>query len=212
MLQGTLAIILLFIAMVLYFLGRRSTVSPFRDGKQDHPDVVLGLSDPSAPLLEELEPKPASEPKKVDQRVERVMIFLRAPLGRQYGGYELWQSLLTYGLRFGEMNIFHRYEEHTNGPTILFSVAAATQTGELIPANLGDLFCSGLTLFVTLNEHLYPSVSFELMLDTARKLAEDLNGFLLDEKQKPLTQEKIQEIREKVKNFEMGRQNMELFV
>ena len=95
---------------------------------------------------------------------------------------------------------------------VLFSVAAATKNGELKPSDMGDFNCPGLSLFITLNNHVYPSVNFELMLDTARQLMEDLGGTLLDENQATLIPEKIQQIREKIKRFETSQQTMELFV
>lgn len=208
MIQGLLAIILLALAVCLYFWGRRSAEIPHHED----PDVILGLADPEeshpAPAVKTVSPAPIASAVPI----EREMLFLRAPAGRQYAGYELLQCLLTCGLRFGENNLFHRYEQHPDGQVILFSVAAATATGALNPADMGDFACSGLTLFLTLNHHIYPSVNFELMLDTARQLAEDLGGSLLDSKQTVLTHDKVQQIRERIKNFETSQQTMELFV
>lgn len=220
MIQGLLAIILLVLAAGLYIWGRRPTDRPHQG---EDPNVILGLTERQAvpvaatPLsvdttaaIAKIEQKPNQFVQSVP--LERIILFLRAPAGRQYGGYELLQSLLTCGLRFGENNIFHRYELHPDGQIILFSVAAATKTGALNPADMGDFTCSGLSLFLTLNQHVYPSVNFELMLDTLRQLAEDLGGNVLDEQQTILTQDKVQQIRDKIKQFETNQQTMELFV
>ena len=216
MIQGILAIVLLVLAAVCYWWGRR----PADPVHSEDPDVILGLTasreqpvasptpantPPPPPPL-----KPAPPPAALP--LEREILFLRAPQGRPYSGYELLQCLLTCGLRFGENNIFHRYEHHPDGQVVLFSVAAATKNGELKPSDMGDFNCPGLSLFITLNNHVYPSVNFELMLDTARQLMEDLGGVLLDENQAPLIPEKIQQIREKIKRFETSQQTMELFV
>lgn len=218
MIQGLLAIILLVLAVGLYLWGRRSTDHPHRG---EDPDVILGLTEqqeaPTAPPVAAAVAVTAKVEQQYNQSaqsapLERIILFLRAPAGRQYGGYELLQSLLSCGLRFGENDIFHRYEQHPDGQIILFSIAAATKTGALNPADMGDFTCSGLSLFLTLNQHVYPSVNFELMLDTVRQLAEDLSGNILDEKQSPLTQDKVQQIREKIKQFETSQQTMELFV
>lgn len=207
MIQGILAIILLALALGLYFWGRRR---PVENNHREDPDVILGLSEPQPPVVS---PPPAPRPAPRSAiPIERQILFLRAPAGRQYGGYELLQSLLSCGLRFGENNIFHRYEQQEDNVITLFSVAAATKTGELNPADMGEFTCSGLSLFLTLNQHIYPSVNFELMLDTARQLAEDLSGNLLDESQEPLSADKLQQIRDKIKTFESSQQTMELFV
>ncbi len=96
----------------------------------ENPDVVLGLAPEKPPQIEVVEKTP---PKKIEPL--RIMLFLRANPSRPYGGYELLQSLLSSGLRFGEMNIFHRFE--TDSDKILFSVAAATSSGQLIPTDMG---------------------------------------------------------------------------
>jgi cell division protein ZipA len=237
MIEGIIAIILLVLAAGCYWWGRGST-EPM---KSEDPDVILGLAEPqelpsiNTPETEpvpleyepettaipqpehELEPEPVPvlelkpSPPLRTAPLEREILLLRAPPGRPFSGYELLQSLLTCGLRFGENNIFHRYEQNPEGPVILFSVAAATPTGELKPADMGDFNCPGLSLFITLNHHIYPSVNFELMLDTARQLMEDLGGTLLDVRQSLLTADKIQQIREKIKLFETSQQTMELF-
>jgi cell division protein ZipA len=210
MIQGILAIVLLMLAAGCYWWGRR----PADPVHAEDPDVILGLTTvQEQPVVNPASadtPPPPPPPKALP--LEREILFLRAPPGRPYSGYELLQCLLTCGLRFGENHIFHRYEHHPDGQVILFSVAAATKNGELKPADMGDFNCPGLSLFITLNNHVYPSVNFELMLDTARQLMEDLGGALLDENQAPLIPEKIQQIREKIKRFETSQQTMELFV
>ncbi len=214
MIQGLVAIVLLALAAVCYWWGRR----PIGTAHSDDPDVILGLTaseektiiSPVPANAPSPPPKPAPPPAALP--LEREILFLRAPEGRPYSGYELLQCLLTCGLRFGENNIFHRYEYHQDGQVVLFSVAAATKNGELKPSDMGDFNCPGLSLFITLNNHVYPSVNFELMLDTARQLMEDLGGTLLDENQATLIPEKIQQIREKIKRFETSQQTMELFV
>jgi cell division protein ZipA len=210
MIQGIIAIILLVLAVIFYVWGRRPARSSAVSHRQKdpHPDVVLGLVK-EAPETEVISALSKPEPS---QPTQKEILFLRAPAGRQYGGYELLQCLLTNGLRFGEYHIFHRYEQRPEERVILFSVAAATVSGQLDPEKIGDFSCAGLTIFMTLNDHAYPSVVFELMLDTARQLAEDLGGVVLDVEQSPLDSGRLPRIRERIKQFEMHHQNMELFV
>lgn len=214
MIQGLLAIVLLVLAAVCYWWGRR----PASAVHSDDPDIILGLTASQEKTIispdpaDAPSPPPKPAPPPIALPLEREILFLRAPSGRPYSGYELLQCLLTCGLQFGENNIFHRYEHHPDGQVVLFSVAAATKNGELKPSDMGNFNCPGLSLFITLNHHVYPSVNFELMLDTARQLMEDLGGALLDENQATLVPEKIQQIREKIKRFETSQQTMELFV
>lgn len=214
MIQGIIAVVLLALAVVIFFWGRRPAENPQRED----PDVILGLAEKQAltpqPQAPPESPPPTSPPQPVAHTplpLERQIIFLRASAGQPYGGYELLQSLMSCGLAFGEQNIFHRYEQSGEQKIILFSIAAATKTGELNPEKMAGFTCQGLSLFLTLNDHMYPSVHFELMLDAARQLAEDLGGELLDHSQMRLTAERIQQIRENIKHFETRQQTMELF-
>ncbi len=215
MIQGIIAIVLLGLAVVIFFWGRR----PMENLQREDPDVILGLAEKQAPTVPAPASPESSSPVSVTTPVvctelplERQILFLRAPAGRSYGGYELLQSLLSCGFVFGDQNIFHRYEKSNDQKIILFSIAAATKTGELNPEKMAGFTCQGLSFFITLNDHLYPSVNFELMLDTARQLAEDLGGELLDQNQSRLTTERVQQIRETIKHFETRQLTMELFV
>jgi cell division protein ZipA len=214
MIQGILAVILVILALALYFWGRRSPETVVHED----PDVILGLnerpkvsSETSSPPEQKPEPPATTQPSLPKKPIQREILFIKAPKGRSFGGYELLQSLLSCGLRFGDKRIFHRYEQTPHGENELFSIAAATPSGELNPAEMGEFACPGLSLFMTLNNHVYPSVHFELMLDTARQLAEDLGGILLDDQQEFLTTEKLTKIRDKIKQFETSQQSLELF-
>ena len=171
MIQGLLAIILLALAVCFYFWGRRGNERPV---PEEDPNVVLGLAESTPKTVPVPVPVPTKKPTM------RQLLFLRAAAGNQYSGYELLQSLLSCGMRLGEDNIFHRYEQRADEQVVLFSIAAATQSGIFNLSEMGNFSCLGLSLFITLNDHLYPSVNFELMLDTVRQLVEDLGGQILE--------------------------------
>lgn len=128
-----------------------------------------------------------------------IVLYLKSPKERQYGGYELLQSLLSVGLRFGKMNIFHRHENKSGQGTVLFSVASAVEPGTFDLPKMGGYSCPGLTAFLSTSKLVNPQGAFDLMLETMNQLAEDLGGDILDEKRNPLTVEKISEIRQKIR-------------
>ena len=129
-------------------------------------------------------------------------LHIFAKPGQKFAGYELLQSLLAVGLRFGEMNIFHRYETmNANRGPILFSLTCATKPGTFDIPNMGAFACRGLSLFMRLSSN--PTLDrqrFELMLDTAQQLSEELDGKLYDQERCPLDGETLNHWRAYVSN------------
>ncbi|CAM4418475.1 MAG: Cell division protein ZipA [Legionellaceae bacterium] len=110
-----------------------------------------------------------------------IVLHVMALPGSIFLGYTLLQSLLTVGFRFGEMNIFHRHEQLTGQGKILFSLASATEPGTFNLNDIGSLSCVGLSLFMHTDKVDDPEQTFNLLLNTAYLLAEDLGGKVLDE-------------------------------
>lgn len=121
-----------------------------------------------------------------------LMLFLLAKDNRQFAGYELLQTLLAAGLRFGEGQLFHRHQFPNGQGPVLCSLAAATESGTFDLQNIGGFSVRGLCLFMQTSAN--PSIDgerFAVILDTARLLSEELDGHLLDDQRKPLTNEGI---------------------
>ena len=136
--------------------------------------------------------------KRVLLDPETIVIQAHARKGKPYMGYELLQALLSSGLRFGDMNIFHRYENFGGKGAVLFSLAAATKNGTFEINNMGGFACAGLVFFMRLNQSKKLMSSFDLMLDTARQLIDDLGGELYDEANQPLNTTIIRGLRERI--------------
>ena len=136
-------------------------------------------------------PPPLLEEKKVTMNgvtPSSVMIFLLAKENRQLAGYELLQTLLASGLRFGEGQLFHRHQ-HSNGQgPVLCSLAAATASGVFDLQNIGAFSVRGLCMFMHASGNsTIDADRFEIMLDTAKQLSDGLDTLLLDDQRKPLS-------------------------
>ena len=136
------------------------------------------------------ESKPEPEQKK---HSETLMMFILAKDNRQLAGYELLQTLLSSGLRFGEGHLFHRHQ-HVNGQgPVLCSLAAATPTGVFDLQNIGAFSVRGLCLFMhESGNQTIDAERLSIMLETAQQLSEGLNAHLLDESRQPLTEHSLQ--------------------
>jgi cell division protein ZipA len=120
-----------------------------------------------------------------------VILNVMAKAGQDFSGYDLLQSLVSAGLRYGEKKIFHRYKQFNNNDEILFSVASATEPGTFEIQKMGTCVCKGLSLFMFLTDSTQDSNHFSLMLETAKKLARDLDGIICDESHQLLSQEDL---------------------
>ena len=67
---------------------------------------------------------------------------------RPFTGDELFATLRTCGLKFGDMNIFHRVEPLTK--SVQYSVASAVEPGTFDMAEMEAIRCPGLCLFMQL--------------------------------------------------------------
>lgn len=180
--------------------------------EEDQSSVNLLTDDP---LLQPTKPTPSKNnemPKKTKSAVEEIIfLMLAAQPNRPYVGYELLQALLDAGLRFGAMNIFHRHEDRNGNGKILFSVASASEPGTFEITKMGAFSGNGLMMFLRLSSNKDLMYAFEIMLETAKQLIEDLGGDILDDERKVLGNDKIEKMKKKIQEFEQNQLTGDLF-
>jgi cell division protein ZipA len=185
---GLLAITVMAIVLVWLNMRRNSRALGYENEPSfdsNHVEYV----EPTAPVLiditdnynnkyeKDLPPlkiNPALQMMKDDLLVISVM----ADSGSSFAAYDLLQAILATGMQFGHMNIFHYHSLTEKGNVKLFSLASATKPGDFDLDRMGGFSCTGLTLFANLRDVADPQEVFELMLNTADQLAEDLDGKL----------------------------------
>lgn len=118
----------------------------------------------------------------------------------QFNGAIILQTLLSLGFRYGDMQIFHRHREARGKGPVLFSLANAVKPGVFELDNLDTFYTPGLTLFMQLPGPQDPAAAYELMLDTAKRLAQELDGHLLDGSRSTLTHQAQQHDRERIRD------------
>jgi cell division protein ZipA len=172
-----------------------------KEAQSPYPDVGVEQQNASRAPQPQLMPEEPSVmtdtiPTKVKKEVKAmpatVMMFLLAKQNRQFAGYELLQTLLSSGLRFGEGHLFHRHQLSNGQGPILCSLAAATATGIFDLQNIGAFSVRGLCIFMhSSNDYQINTDRFSTMLETAKQLSEGLDALLLDDQRKPLNAERI---------------------
>jgi cell division protein ZipA len=142
--------------------------------------------------------RPAPEP-------EEVLIVNVMTRGEHFRGDELLRVVLDCGMRFGDMDIFHRHSNGKGEGELLFSMANMVKPGTFDLDIMDEFTTPGVSLFMTLPLKADSLQSFELMLDTAKRIAEALNGELKDENRSVMTRQTLEHCRERIREFERRR-------
>jgi cell division protein ZipA len=154
---------------------------------EDEPIIQAVSTTPSVQPTPESKVTP-TRPNSSKDATPTVMIFLLAKENRQLVGYELLQTVLAAGLRFGEGQLFHRHQYPNGQGPVLCSLAAATASGIFDLQNIGAFSVRGLCLYMQASGNsTIDAERFEIMVETAKQLSEGLDTHLLDDQQKPFT-------------------------
>lgn len=151
------------------------------------------------PIETRSDARPALDSRPMEARAvtkndpgQSIMMFLLAKENRQLAGYELLQTVLAAGLRFGEGHLFHRHQQANGQGPVLCSLAAATASGVFDLQNIGAFSVRGLCLFMhTSGNSTIDAERFAIMHETAKQLSDGLDTYLLDDMRRPLNEESI---------------------
>lgn len=173
-----------------------------------HPESgARSSSPPVEPMLQASEAAdtiqpPAPEPKPVEE-VLVILVVARSEEG--FPGGAMMQSIMESGLRHGDMNIYHRHESMTGNGDVLFSMANALNPGTFDPEELEHSHVRAVSFFMGLPGPRHPKQALDLMIASARKLAQELGGDLKDENRSVLTAQTIEHYRQRIAEFERKR-------
>lgn len=141
-----------------------------------------------------------------DNEVEEVIIInVMAPRGQAFDGSQLLQILLRQGMRLGNMSIFHRHADNSGSGPVMFSMANMVKPGTFDMASMESFTTPGVSLFTQLPSRLPHMRNFDLMLETAQCLRDELGGELKDENRSVLTRQTIEHYRQRIRDFELHR-------
>ncbi len=135
--------------------------------------------------------------------VEEVLVI--SVISRSEGGFKgpaLLQNILESGLRFGEMDIFHRHESMAGNGEVLFSMANAVKPGVFDLDDIDHFSTRAVSFFLGLPGPRHPKQAFDVMVAAARKLAHELDGELKDDQRSVMTAQTIEHYRQRIVEFE----------
>ncbi|WP_371185809.1 cell division protein ZipA [Thalassotalea maritima] len=141
---------------------------------------------------------------KSAQPVEQEVLALSVvmPDSQVMMGATMLPCFLTLGLKFGEMNIFHRHEDNAGNGRITFSVANMVNPGTFDLDNMEHFTTRGVTLFMTLPNARDPQTVFKQMLTAAKHLANELGGQVLDGQRSVMTRQTEQHYISRIREFD----------
>ncbi len=143
------------------------------------------------------------KPKKVTPE-EVVVVHVMGGEAR-LDGRRLLQAVLDCGLRFGEYNIFHRYESGAHDARAMFSMASAVEPGVFDLDTMESQTFVGVSFFLMLPGPANSRQALDTMIEAARRVARDTGGELHDQQHSVLTTQTIEHLRQRVMEYERRR-------
>jgi len=140
--------------------------------------------------------------KKPEIDPEVIVISVVMPEGHEISGAALLPILLTLGLRFGDMDIFHRHQDNAGNGKVTFSIANMMNPGTFDLDEIESFSTQGVTLFMTLPNAGDPFEVFEQMMSAAKQLSMEFKAQLLDDKRSVMTKQTEQHYIGKIREFE----------
>ncbi|WDE01220.1 cell division protein ZipA [Thalassomonas actiniarum] len=148
-----------------------------------------------------------SEAKPKGEAIEQEVLVLSVvmPQNQLISGAALLPSLLTLGMKFGDMGIFHRHQDNAGNGKVTFSLANMMNPGTFDLDNMESFATQGVSLFMTLPNEGDAFEVFEQMLSAAKQLATEFNGQVLDDKRSVMTKQTEQHYISNIREFERKR-------
>ena len=188
------------------------------------PIISPSIAAPMAPPAAVTPPAPAPTPvqpktpvrsdlgrRPVQMPVERIVtLFMVAREGSLFNGADLIVAAEKAGLEFGDMGIYHRLVDGKRELGPIFSVANMLKPGNFDLGRLDTLHTPGLSFFMTLPAPIPALDAWDAMLPTAQRLAELLDGQVLDEERNALGRQRIAHIRDELRGWDRDHEGKEI--
>ena len=157
-----------------------------------------------AELTQQAQPQKSAE-KPNTQPEEVLVIHLMANKGEKVAGQQLLDAVLSAGLRYGAMKIFHRHLSDDGSGPVLFSMANLVNPGTFDLNTMGDLEVPGVTLFMALDDIEDPVDALNIMIEAVDSIVGDLQLNVMDESRSSMTRNTIDHYRQRARDVSVRR-------
>ena len=212
-----IAVALLFGAIIYFGRGRKSGQGrrvqrePVldADGRQE-PTLGEQLADSwgQAPAQQdelELDGSPSQSDlgKRVSEQFDRIVsLYVAAKAGNKLRGQDIVVAAEKAGLTFGHMDVFHRLVDGKPELGPIFSVANIIKPGSFEMSRIAEIETPAIAFFLTLPAPVAALDAWETMEPAAQRMADLLDGVVLDEERNALGRQRIQHIRDELRAYD----------
>ncbi len=131
-----------------------------------------------------------------------VTLYVAARSGQVLRGPDIVVAAEKAGLSYGYMSIFHRLVDGRADSAPIFSVANIKKPGSFEMAEIQALETPAIAFFLTLPAPIAALDAWEKLLPTAQRMAELLEGVVLDESRNALGRQRIAHIRDDLRAYD----------
>ena len=146
---------------------------------------------------------PAGPGRRVSEEFDKIVTrYIAARAGEKLRGPDIVVAAEKTGLTYGHMSVFHRLVEGHPERGPVFSVANIMKPGSFDMATIQSLETPAIAFFLTLPAPVPALDAWDTMLPTAQRMAELLDGVLLDEQRNALGRQRIAHIRDELRAYD----------
>ncbi|KLD70219.1 cell division protein ZipA [Xanthomonas pisi] len=145
--------------------------------------------------------------KRPNQDFDKIVsLFVAAKAGQILRGEDVVVAAEKTGLVFGHMNVFHRLVEGHPERGPIFSMASILKPGSFDMANIREMQTPAIAFFLTLPAPMTALDAWEKMLPTVQRMAELLDGVVLDDSRNALGRQRVAHIRDELRAYDRQHQ------
>jgi cell division protein ZipA len=145
--------------------------------------------------------------KRPNQDFDKIVsLFVAAKAGQVLRGEDIVVAAEKTGLTFGHMNVFHRLVEGHPERGPIFSMASILKPGSFEMTTIREMQTPAIAFFLTLPAPMTALDAWEKMLPTVQRMAELLDGVVLDDSRNALGRQRIAHIRDDLRAYDRQHQ------
>ena len=141
--------------------------------------------------------------KRVSEEFDRIVsLYVAAKAGNKLRGQDIVVAAEKAGLTFGHMDVFHRLVDGKPELGPIFSVANIIKPGSFEMARIAEIETPAIAFFLTLPAPVAALDAWETMEPAAQRMADLLDGVVLDEERNALGRQRVQHIRDELRAYD----------